>query len=119
MVLIDPPSRKDDFAAVRRRLLRRKKTTVTVVGMEATQKSDASAPGSDGADIRIRLEVYDALAQAKGAKTVVAQAEMHGVHRATLFRIRNGERLPSLELAIRMASDLGTTVEALFERRAA
>lgn len=87
--------------------------------MQATQKSDAQTPPGDGPDIRLRLEVYDALALTKGAKTVVAQAEMHGVHRATLFRIRNGERLPSLELAIRMATDLGTSVEALFERRAA
>lgn len=87
--------------------------------MQATQKSDAETPQSDGADIRLRLEVYDALALQKGKKTVVAQAAMHGVNRSTLFRIRNGERSPSLELAIRMATDLGTTVEALFERRSA
>lgn len=83
--------------------------------MQATQKSDGTSIRDD-ADVRLRIEVYDALAAARGATTVVAQAKLHGVHRATLFRIRSGERLPSLELAMRMAADLGTTVEALFEQ---
>lgn len=82
--------------------------------MTATQKSDAPALRDDF-DARLRLEVYDALATTKGAPTVVSQARLHGIHRATLFRIRSGERAPSLELAMKMASDLSTTVEALFE----
>jgi DNA-binding XRE family transcriptional regulator len=88
--------------------------TVTVIRMTATQKSDAPALRDDF-DARLRLEVYDALAATKGAPTVVAQARLHGIHRATLFRIRSGERAPSLELALKMAADLSTTVEALFE----
>jgi DNA-binding XRE family transcriptional regulator len=84
--------------------------------MQVMPKSDAPQPDSD-TDIRLRLEVYDALAAAKGYRKVVDQAALHDVHRATMFRIRSGERLPSLELAMRMAADLGTTVEALFERK--
>jgi DNA-binding XRE family transcriptional regulator len=82
--------------------------------MMVTPKSDATSPRNDF-DARLRLEVYDALAAAKGAATVVAQAQLHGIHRATLFRIRSGERSASLELAMKMAADLGTSVEALFE----
>lgn len=66
--------------------------------------------------IRLRVEVYDALAAAKGYRKVEHQAAWHGVHRSTLFRLRAGEGVPSLDLAMRMATDLGTSVEALFER---
>lgn len=33
-----------------------------------------------------------------------------------MFNIRSGRHLPSLPLAMRMASDMGTTVDALFEK---
>lgn len=79
-------------------------------------KGDGPAPKAD-VELRLRLEVYDALAKSKGVDTVVGQARLHGVHRGHMFRIRSGEQLPSLPLAMRMAVDLGTTVEALFERR--
>lgn len=85
--------------------------------MAATPKSDGAAL-KDDADIRLRLEVYDALARTKGADTVVAQAAMHGVGRQHMSEIRGHKKRPSLKLAIRMAADLGTTVEALFERMA-
>ncbi|HEU4544525.1 MAG TPA: hypothetical protein VFR23_25585, partial [Jiangellaceae bacterium] len=62
------------------------------------------------------VHVYDALAAAKGVKKVVQQAALHGVHRSAMFRLRSGERSASLDLAMRMAEDLGTTVEVLFER---
>lgn len=82
--------------------------------MEATQNSDAS-PAENDVKVRLRVEVYDALAAKRGVKTVVAQAKLHGVGRQHMFRIRAGNR-PSLSVAMRMAADLGTTVEALFER---
>lgn len=85
--------------------------------MHAMPKSDAAALNGDPPERRLRLEVYDALAAKKGVRSVAALAVLHGIHRATLFRIRSGERMPRLELAMRMAADLGTTVEALFERR--
>lgn len=86
--------------------------------MPATPNSDGAAP-KDDADIRLRLEVYDALAKSKGADTIVAQAALHGVGRQHMSEIRGHKKRPSLRLAIRMAADLGTTVEALFERTAA
>lgn len=86
--------------------------------MPATLKSDGAVP-KDDADIRLRLEVYDALAEKHGADTVVAQAALHGIGRQHMSEIRAGKKRPSLRLAIRMAADLGTTVEALIERRSA
>lgn len=82
--------------------------------MEATQNSDAPTAEKD-AKVRLRVEVYDALAARRGVTTVVGQARLHGVGRQHMFRIRAGHR-PSLTVAMRMADDLGTTVEALFEQ---
>lgn len=86
--------------------------------MAATHKVDAPTRKADVVT-RLRLEVYDALAAKKGATTVKEQADLHDMHRGHLYRIRSGERQVSLSLAMRMATDLETTVEALFERRAA
>lgn len=87
-----------------------------VANMTATPKSDGETPKADGP--WLRLEVYDALAKTKGAETVVAQAGLHGIGRQHMSEIRNHNKRPSLGLALRMAVDLGTTVEALFERQA-
>jgi DNA-binding XRE family transcriptional regulator len=84
--------------------------------MPATPKNDGAAL-KDDADIQLRLEVYDALAKSLGADTVAAQADLHGIGRQHMSEIRNRKKRPSLRLAIRMAADLGTTVEALIERR--
>ncbi|MGX4657064.1 hypothetical protein ACWCHM_25945 [Micromonospora sp. SCSIO 07396] len=83
--------------------------------MQATQNDDALTSRSD-AKIRLRLEVYDALAAQRNVRKVVAQARLHGIGRQHMFDIRSGRHLPGLPLAMRMASDMGTTVEALFER---
>lgn len=83
--------------------------------MQATQKGDAPPLHTD-ARVRLRLEVYDALAAKRGVSAVVAQARLHGVGRQHMFEIRAGRSLPSLPLAMRMAADMGTTVDALFER---
>lgn len=92
--------------------------TVYGADMQATHKRDASTPQSD-AKIRLRLEVYDALAAKQNVRRVVAQARLHGIGRQHMFNIRSGRHLPSLPLAMRMASDMGTTVDALFEKIAA
>jgi hypothetical protein len=99
-----------------RRFLRRMKSSVYGHGVTVTQNGDGPALNGDGEPVRLRVNVYDALALGKGLKTVVAQARRHGVHRTTMFRLRSGERRPSLRLAMRIAADLGTDVEALFER---
>lgn len=83
--------------------------------MGATQNSDV-LPAQSDAKVRLRLEVYEALAAVRGLKTVVAQAKLHGIGRQHMFGIRSGKRLPSLPLAMRMATDMGTSVEALFEQ---
>jgi len=74
-------------------------------------------PAGDDTNLRLRVDVYDALAKAKGYDSVEALARLHGIHRSALFRIRAGTRGPRLETAMRMATDLDTTVENLFERR--
>jgi DNA-binding XRE family transcriptional regulator len=86
--------------------------------MAATLKSDGASL-KDDAEIELRLEVYDALAKTKGADTVQAQADLHGIGRQHMSEIRAGKSQPSLKLGLRMAADLGTTVEALFKRRGA
>jgi DNA-binding XRE family transcriptional regulator len=62
------------------------------------------------------VSVHDALAARKGALNVREQAALHGIHRSTMFRLRSGERVASLELAMKMAADLDVPVEVLFER---
>lgn len=82
--------------------------------MEATEKKDGALPRGDG--VRLRIEVYDALAEKKGLKSVTNQAMRHGIGRTHMSLIRAGRKGVSLPLALRMANDLGTTVEALFGR---
>ncbi|RGC68395.1 hypothetical protein C5N14_13775 [Micromonospora sp. MW-13] len=82
--------------------------------MEATGKKDSPLPRGDG--IRLRVEVYDALAEKKGLTSVTAQARQHGIGRTHMSLIKAGKKGVSLPLALRMANDLETTVEALFGR---
>jgi len=69
--------------------------------------------------VRLRLDVYDRLARAKGYVTVTSQAELHGINRATMHALRNGENVPRLDTAMRFAADLGVAVEVIWERVAA
>lgn len=87
--------------------------------MEPTPKSDAESPKTDGPVARLRVEVYDALAKTKGLGTVAAQAEYHGIGRQHMTALKAGRKSAGLGLALKMASDLNTTVEALFGRVAA
>lgn len=83
--------------------------------MEATLNNDAPSSGGDAVTARLRVDVYDRLALAKGIRSVVAGAALHGIHRATLFDYRSGKKSPHLPTAMQMAADLETTVEELFE----
>lgn len=87
--------------------------------MPATQKSDASPSRERSVVARLRVPEYDRLAASKGARTVVAAAGLHGLGRTRLFDYRSGRKTPRLEVAMKMAADLGTTVEELFELRRA
>lgn len=86
--------------------------------MPAMLKSDAAPPEGD-VRIRLRKEVYDALANAKNLRHKAARAQLHGLDRAHFGRIYEGDRVPTLRTAMRIAADLGTTVDALFVREPA
>lgn len=84
--------------------------------MQATEKSDAQSSRGDIV-VRMRVEVYDALAADKGAKTVAAAAELHHMARGQLFDYRSGRKSPNLATAMQMADDLDTTVDRIFEMK--
>jgi hypothetical protein len=86
--------------------------------MAMTDSGDTLSERPDVA-VRLRLNVYEALATAKGYRTVESQANLHGIHRATMHALRAGENVPRLDTAMRMAADLGVAVEVLWERVAA
>jgi len=65
--------------------------------------------------LRLRREVFDALAAKRGAETVVAQAELTGVPRRTLYNLFAGTE-PSLATASKLALALGCRVGDLFEQ---
>lgn len=90
----------------------RQRSTVTC--MEPLPKTNAEMPKPNG--VRLRVEVYDALAEKKGLTSVTAQAERHGIGRTHMSQLRSGRKTAGLELAMQMAADLGTSVEALFGR---
>lgn len=69
--------------------------------------------------VRLKVPVYEALAKARGYLTIEAQADWHGVHRATMHAWRAGENVPRLDTAMRVAADLGVQVETIWERVAA
>jgi DNA-binding XRE family transcriptional regulator len=85
--------------------------------MEATLKHDGAAPEGD-AIARLRVDVYDIRLERLGIRTVAAAAELHGINRTQLFDYRSGRKAPHLTIAMKMAADLGTTVDVLFELRA-
>jgi DNA-binding phage protein len=86
--------------------------------MGATGTQDAPAHPSDGratTKLRLRVDVYDPLAGAKGHPSVASQAEWHGLSRATLFRLRAGGP-PGLDTALRIAEDLGVDLPVVWEQ---
>lgn len=82
--------------------------------MQPTEKGDAESPRGD-VIVRLRVDEYDRLAANKGARTVVAAAALHGIDRQSLFDYRSGRKAPNLTRAMKMADDLDTTVDAIFE----
>ncbi|MDG4798948.1 helix-turn-helix transcriptional regulator [Micromonospora sp. WMMD980] len=63
--------------------------------------------------IRLRTDVFDRLATSL-ADTEQDRANLLGLDRATLWRIRKGQT-PTLRVAMRIAESLGSTVDELFE----
>jgi DNA-binding XRE family transcriptional regulator len=85
--------------------------------MRTTDLEDATAATKDGG-VRLRTEVYDALAIAKGYTTPTKQAAWHGIGRSTMYLLRTGDTQPMASTVMRIAADLGVPVEAIWERSA-
>ena len=66
--------------------------------------------------VRLRVEVYEALAASVGADSPTLQAELHGISRDHIYALKAGTSVPRLDTAMRIAADLCTDVEALWER---
>lgn len=84
--------------------------------MLATPNGDDSDTSAARSPIALRTEVFDRLMADRGAVSDVARARELGIDRATISRMRKRRFAPRLELAMRMADLLGTTVDELFER---
>lgn len=80
--------------------------------------SGDNTSGRPDVGVRLKVDVYDALATAKGYRTVESQAALHGIHRATMHALRAGHNVPRLDTAMRFAADLGVPVETIWERAA-
>lgn len=83
--------------------------------MTVTNLGDAPTPMADG-QLKLRVNVLDALMAVKGIRTREGQAEAVGISRTHWVKIRSGEVVPNLETAMRVAQAAGTTVEVLFGR---
>jgi len=59
-------------------------------------------------------ELFDKLTQQRGATKEIDRAALVGIDRGTLSRFRHRKFTPSLDVAMRMAEVLGTTVAELF-----
>lgn len=61
------------------------------------------------------MDVFEELIAQTDATSETARALLLDMDRTTLYRIRRGKVTPTLEVALKMADRLGTTVEKLFE----
>lgn len=75
-----------------------------------TDDSDTSA-----SPVVLREDVFDQLTAARGATSDIERARLVDVDRATIYRMRRRKFAPRLDVALRMAAKLGTTVDELFE----
>ena len=66
--------------------------------------------------LRLNTELFDRLASRHGAHTQQQRAELIQVDRATFIRWRQGYTAPNLTDAWRIAEQLGTTVDRLWEK---
>lgn len=73
---------------------------------------------TDEPSFRLRRDVFEALAAKRGADTIDQQADLTGVSRASLVRIRGGKS-PSLRNAARIAQALGVEIHVLFKQTGA
>lgn len=84
---------------------------------QTVEQREASAP-ADGVGL-LDGALLDRLTGLQGAGTNAARAKLLGVNKTSLWRWRTGRFRPNLDVAQRVADQLGTTVDQLFPRRAA
>lgn len=78
--------------------------------------ASASQRGTTAATIALRDDIFVALTATLDATNDSQRARLFGVDRATIGRMRKRQFLPRLDVAMRMAEQLGTTVDELFEQ---
>lgn len=78
------------------------------------QATDSRIEATTAAPRRLDVALFDQLTSAKKAQTIDEKAALVGMHRSTLFRLRNGELDLALSRAMSMAETLGVSVEKLF-----
>lgn len=86
-----------------------------VGGVETSNLKDV-APSTTDATVRLRTEIYDAIAASKGHSTAESQATWHGLARSAMYNLRGGQTVPRLDTAMRIAADCGVAVEVIWER---
>lgn len=86
--------------------------------MAVTEVDDTSSSKIDATTARLRLDIYDPIAHAKGYRSVRKQAAWHGIHHSTMGALRAGENVPLLSNAMQIARDCGLPIEVLFGRAA-
>lgn len=69
----------------------------------------------DASQLRLRVDVFDDLAAARGAASVPEQVKLTGVSRPSLYRIRAGKP-PSFANATRILAALNVPLDVVFER---
>lgn len=90
-----------------------------MVGDVTVMDSDDEVMSRTDVGVVLDIAVYDPIAASKGFRTVTSQAKWHGLNRATMHALRAGENVPRLDTAMRIASDCGVRVEALWKPREA
>lgn len=83
--------------------------------MRPTLSGDAPSPATDTP--KLRVDKIDALMKAKGVKSVAAQARRFAINRQHWFDLRAGRSVPSLPTALRIAAEVGTSVEEIWGAR--
>jgi len=84
--------------------------------MTATNRRTCATEVVDHGKLRLNTDLFDTLAARKGATTHQQRIDLIQVDRATYFRWRQGATAPSLDVALRIADRLGTTVDRLWPR---
>lgn len=78
--------------------------------MSATAEPTGRATG---ATVQLNWKLFDERAEAAGARTETAKADIMGVTRETLWRYRRADFSPGLDIVLRTAKALDVTLDDL------